>query len=117
MPTGPEPGCTSSSPQRGCAMSVVGPVRNHHGMGVRIFVDETKAKGYVVVAVLCPDEALALARRTIGRLILPGQRSVHMKNERVRRRRLIADAVVSLHDSGLHAVVLDAGRGPEPEYA
>jgi hypothetical protein len=95
---------------------LVGAVLNPHRMGVRIFVDETKAKGYLVVAVLCPDESVALARRTIGRLVLPGQRSVHMKHERDRRRRQIANAVVGLRACGIRAVVLDAGRGPEPEY-
>ncbi|WP_343991771.1 hypothetical protein [Nocardioides dubius] len=84
-------------------------------MGTHIFIDETKAKGYVVVAVLCPDTSLSLARRAIGGLVLPGQRSIHMKQEGPRRRQAIADVVTGLVPSGVHAVVLDAGRGPSPE--
>ncbi len=30
-------------------------------MGTRYFIDETKAKGYVVVAVACPEESLRVA--------------------------------------------------------
>lgn len=86
-------------------------------MGTHYFIDETKAKGYVVVAVACPDATLAAARRTIGKLILPGQRSIHMKRESARRRRQIADTVCTLREVGVTAVVLDAGRGPEPEIA
>lgn len=85
-------------------------------MGSHLFIDETKAKAYVVVAVACPDPSLAHARRTLGRLVLPGQRSVHMKHESERRRRQIADAVAGLTRVGVRATVLDAGRGPEPEY-
>lgn len=86
-------------------------------MGTQFFVDETKAKSYLVVAAVCPDSALAPARRVIGRLVLAGQRSIHMKQESVRRRGQIADAICALTAIGLEAVVLDAGRGPEPEIA
>lgn len=85
-------------------------------MGTHFFIDETKAKGYVVVAVACPDASLAAARRAIGRLVLPGQRSIHMKHESSRRRAQIADSVAGLRDVGIGAIVVDAGRGPSPEY-
>ena len=57
------------------------------------------------------------SRRTVGGLVLPGQRSIHMKNEHPRRRRHIAEAIVSLPQVGVSAVVIDAGRGREPEHA
>ena len=84
-------------------------------MGTHLFIDETKAKSYVVVAVVCPDEALNPARRSVGRLVLRGQRTIHMKNESDRRRAQIAEAVCGLSDHGITAHVLDAGRGPESE--
>ncbi|MCL2613806.1 MAG: hypothetical protein FWD95_11335 [Nocardioidaceae bacterium] len=84
-------------------------------MGMQLFIDETKAKGYVVVAAVCPDASLAVARREIGKLVLPGQRSIHMKHESARRRGHIADAICRLSAVGVHVIVLDAGRGPEPE--
>lgn len=85
-------------------------------MGTRIFIDETKAKSYVVVAAVCPEASLVKARHTIGGLVLPGQRSIHMKHESPRRRSQIASAIADLGGSGVSVVVLDAGRGPEPEY-
>lgn len=84
-------------------------------VGTHYFVDETKAKAYVVVAVACPDASLATARRTLGALVLPGQRSIHMKHESERRRRQIADAICSLRKVGVSGVVIDAGRGPDSE--
>lgn len=50
-------------------------------MSAHHYVDETKAKGYVVVAARCPDRTMREVRRALGRLALPGQRSVHMKHE------------------------------------
>lgn len=85
-------------------------------MGMHYFIDETKAKGYVVVVAMCPDASLPTARRTVGKLVLPGQRSIHMKQESPRRRRMISDAVCGLTQIGVTASVLDAGRGPEPEH-
>lgn len=85
-------------------------------MGTHYFIDETKAKGYVVVAVACPDTTLSVARRTLGKLILPGQRSIHMKHESSRRRRQIASEVAKLRRIGIGAIVVDAGRGHDAEY-
>ncbi|GAA1742680.1 hypothetical protein [Aeromicrobium alkaliterrae] len=84
-------------------------------MSTHYFIDETKAKGYVVVIASCPSESLAAMRRVVSRLVLPGQRSIHMKNESPRRRRQIAGAFVGLSERGIQATVLDAGRGPESE--
>jgi hypothetical protein len=85
-------------------------------VGSHFSIDETKAKGYVVVAVVCPDTSLSTARRTVSRLVLRGQRSVHMKNESPRRRRQIASAISDLRSVDVRAIVIDAGRGPEPEH-
>jgi hypothetical protein len=74
------------------------------------FVDESKAKDYIVVATALPNSGLAGARKMIGRLVLPGQRSVHMNAESMTRRRRIVAAVTSLADVGLNVVILDADK-------
>jgi hypothetical protein len=80
-------------------------------VGVRYFIDESKAKGYLVVAVACPEESQRSVRRELGRLVLPRQRSVHMKLEGNRRRRLIADAVVGLSSRGVRATAVSVVGG------
>jgi hypothetical protein len=84
-------------------------------VSTHFFIDETKAKSYLVAAAVCSDSARAPALRAIRNLILPGQRSIHMKQESSRRRSQIADAVCDLKDTGVELLLLDAGRGPEPE--
>jgi len=55
-----------------------------------VFVDETKRRGYLLVAsVVIPGEVDAL-RRTLRGLVLPGQRRLHRKDENDRTRRSIA---------------------------
>jgi hypothetical protein len=82
-------------------------------VSARLFVDETKAKGYVVVAAVAPASDLVKLRNQIRGLVLPGQFSLHMKDERDSRRRLIADTVVRMTPLGVTATIYDAGRrGP-----
>jgi hypothetical protein len=75
------------------------------------FIDESKAKGYVLVAVAVPAAALPVANRVLRTLVLPGQRSVHMHNERDSRRRAILDAISVLTDHEVLATVFDASDG------
>lgn len=85
---------------------------------MRIWVDETKAKGYVVVAVTAPsDHVLPDLRTALESMVLRGQRGLHMKDERDSRRRQIADTIVRVgRGCDLSAVVYDAGRcGTEKE--
>lgn len=80
------------------------------------YVDETKAKTYLVAAASGSPDQLKVARREINTLVLPGQRSPHMNNEKDSRRRAIADLVVRLSDLGVRATIYDAGRvGTERE--
>lgn len=82
-------------------------------MTARLFVDETKAKGYVVVAAVAPATDLTRLRRELSKLVLPGQLALHMKGERDARRRQIADTIVRMGATGMSAIVYDAGRrGP-----
>lgn len=80
-------------------------------MTAHIFVDETKAKGYVIAAATLLEGDLAGPRRGVQALVLPRQRSIHMKDESDARRRQIIDTIVALTDtSGLTTVIYDAGR-------
>lgn len=70
-----------------------------------IFVDETKARGYVMAAVTVNDPAEA--RRLVHSLIQPGNRRLHLVDERPNNRPRIVSAVAS---PPITAVVYDAGR-------
>lgn len=60
------------------------------------FVDESIAGDYLVACCVIPSSGVAHARRTVKGLLLPGQRSLHMKDERAARHGLILDAMVGL---------------------
>lgn len=76
-----------------------------------IFVDETKAKGYVAAAATLVLGDLSAPRKQLNALILPRQRSLHMKDESDPRRREIIDIIVRMSSSvGLQSVIYDAGR-------
>ncbi len=70
-----------------------------------IFVDETKHRGYLIVASVIPPGELDASRKLVRGLVLPGQRRLHMKAESDPRRRTITAAVV---DTGIQATVYDA---------
>ncbi|MFT4186961.1 MAG: hypothetical protein QM621_00090 [Aeromicrobium sp.] len=53
---------------------------------------------------------MTLARAELRKLVLPGQRTLHMKQESERRRKQIIDVVEQLVDHGLRLAVYDAGR-------
>jgi len=70
-----------------------------------IYVDETKRAGYVLVAVVVDDPAAV--RRVVRGLVQPGNRRLHMVDERPRNRPGIVAAVVA---AGIEISVYDAGR-------
>lgn len=76
-------------------------------MSGHVFVDETKHRGYLLVASVVPAAELDSVRKMLRGLILPGQRRLHMKDESNQRRRSIASVVAV---SGLQATVYDAGQ-------
>lgn len=82
-------------------------------MTTNLYVDETKAKGYLVVAATTGASSgdLAVIRKEIKTLLLPGQRSLHMKSEKDQRRVKIADTFAAMAALGVRAIVYDAGRG------
>lgn len=78
-------------------------------MDTHIYVDESKAKDYLVVAAIVTGDAQT-ARRAVQSLVLPGQRTPHMKAERDSRRHQIADTIGRMSDLGLRAIIYNAGR-------
>lgn len=86
-------------------------------MSMHVYVDETKAKGYLVAAATGPQAQVAVFRKELSGLILPKQRGLHMNAEKDPRRREIADTIVRVGDLlGVQAVIYDAGRaGTERE--
>jgi hypothetical protein len=72
-----------------------------------VFVDETKHRGYLLVASVVVPGDLDSVRRVLRGLVLPGQRRPHMKDENDQRRRSIATAISV---SGVTATIYDAGR-------
>lgn len=60
-----------------------------------VYVDETKAHGYVMVAVIIESRALPGIRRDLRALLRPGQRSLHFRKESDRRRREILSGMLT----------------------
>jgi hypothetical protein len=60
-----------------------------------LFVDETKHRDYLLVASADIATEVAPLRNALRELLLPNQRSLHMKDERESRKRQIAGAIIS----------------------
>ncbi len=54
-----------------------------------LFVDESKTKGYTMVAALVVPGDVSALRRNVRSLVLPGQRRIHFTKEKPERKRLI----------------------------
>lgn len=80
-------------------------------MGARIFVDESKSAGYLLVAAMVQHEDLPHVRRTLQALLLPNQRRLHFTKENPSRRRRIAKTIAALPVEAL--VVSAPGRNTE----
>ena len=73
---------------------------------MHIYVDETKQRDYLLVASVHVSTDLTGLRQIVRGLLLPGQRYLHMKDEKDGRKRTIAQAFV---DAGVQATVYRAG--------
>lgn len=71
-----------------------------------IFVDESKERGYVVVAGVVLPERLGSARKAMRSLVLRGQSRVHFHTESPARRRQIITTIATI---GARATVYTAG--------
>lgn len=49
--------------------------------GEHVFIDESTQKNYLVVCSVMPSGSVTEARKAMKSLLLPGQRSLHMKDE------------------------------------
>ncbi|MGQ0576507.1 MAG: hypothetical protein ACT4RN_20210 [Pseudonocardia sp.] len=65
-------------------------------MGLHVFVDEVKERGYVVTAAALLSSDLAPARRIVQSLVMPRQRRLHFNKESDGRRKQIIDAIVEI---------------------
>ncbi len=71
-----------------------------------LYVDESKRRGYVMVASVHVGDHLETVRSVVKTLLLPGQRYLHMKDENDGRKRRIAANLVA---AGVEATVYQAG--------
>ncbi|MCB1288835.1 MAG: hypothetical protein KDB47_14275 [Mycobacterium sp.] len=71
-----------------------------------IYVDETKQRDYLLVASVHAPTDLTALRQVVRGLLLPGQRYLHMKDEKDGRKRTIAQAFVG---AGVEATIYCAG--------
>ena len=74
-------------------------------MSIHVFVDESKARGFLLAAALVRSHDLAGFRAEISALRMRHQRRLHFASESDRRRKLI---VGKLTDLGVHARIYDA---------
>lgn len=63
---------------------------------VRIFVDESKAKGYILAATAAQPREVVSIERQVRALVLPGQRRIHFKSESNSRRREVLSRLAAL---------------------
>jgi len=76
-----------------------------------IFLDESKQRGYIIVAGVVLPEALTAARKALRTLVMPGQRRVHFHKESTARRRQI---IATVTDTGARArIYTSSGRRRE----
>lgn len=66
-------------------------------MPVHVFVDETKSRGLLMAAAHCPSDDLAVHRKALRGLVLPGQERLHFNHETPSRRKQIIDVIRDFH--------------------
>jgi hypothetical protein len=76
---------------------------------MQLYVDESKAKGFTLAATSMEPQQIVRVRRALRDLCLPGQRSIHMVNERDSRRRKIISELEKLQTQ-THVVKASGGR-------
>jgi len=68
----------------------------------RVYVDESKARGYYIVATATAIGDVQASERALRDLLKPGQRRIHFKSESDSRRRQILSRICALpYVSGL----------------
>lgn len=64
-------------------------------MPVHVFVDETKSKGLLMAAARCLPGDVAVQRKALRALLLPGQERLHFNHENPQRRKKILATVAT----------------------
>ncbi|MFF1817477.1 hypothetical protein ACFVWG_09280 [Kribbella sp. NPDC058245] len=64
-------------------------------MPTHVFVDENKSKGLLMAAAYCRAGDVAVHRKALRQLLLPGQERLHFSHERPARRRQILGLITS----------------------
>lgn len=83
--------------------------------GAHVFVDESKERGYLLIAALLLPSDVAAARKEMDGLRLRGQRRVHFTKESPARRGVILNAI--RQQVGAEVVVYDASAYRYPNQA
>lgn len=66
-------------------------------MPIHVFVDETKSKGLLMAAAHCPADDVAVNRKALRSLLLPGQERLHFRHESSARRKKTLDLIAGFH--------------------
>ncbi|MEV4267611.1 hypothetical protein [Kribbella sp. NPDC049584] len=66
-------------------------------MPIHVFVDETKSGGLLMAAARCQAEDVAVNRKALRTLLLPGQERLHFNHEKAARRKQILDVIAGFH--------------------
>jgi hypothetical protein len=83
-------------------------------MNAHLFVDESKSRGYLLVAAIVSPTELNTLRKLIDSLRLPRQRRIHFTAESDSRRKMILKSLVS---AGVRAVLYDASSHSKARQA
>jgi hypothetical protein len=66
-------------------------------MPIHVFVDETKTRGLLMAAARCEAGDVAVNRKALRGLLLPGQERLHFNHETDARRKQILDVIAEFH--------------------
>jgi hypothetical protein len=83
-------------------------------MQPHVFVDESKARRYLLAAAVVPSERLDQLRKLVGALRLPGQTRIHFTAESDPRRKTILSVMAA---AGACVTVYDASAYPDVKIA
>lgn len=65
-------------------------------MPIHVFVDEIKSKGFLMAAAHCAADDVAVNRKALRSLLLPGQERLHFRSENNQQRKKILRVVADL---------------------
>ena len=66
-------------------------------MPIHVFVDENKARGFLMAAARCAAGDVAVNRKALRGLLLPGQERLHFRHESDQRRKKILKVITDFH--------------------